>query len=344
MLRQLRRLTRRVPSAGARASALAVYVAADGTLVRARESGEEGVACVDDAARALVLMCDLWRATHLAWTREWAESLLEFVLWMQQPNGDFPNFIHDWHGRRNLNGRTSAPGGAFWQARGLRGVAAAWLAFGDSRAADSCLRALERIRLVRAPPDVRALHAAVALDLVRAGRVPSLRADLVRWCLEIASARAGDVLCDSDSPTIHLWGHSQESVLADAGAYLDRPDFVEIAQRSAEIVLVPAITSGFDLPAIEPYGVACAVRAMDALADATGDARYRTLAGWARAWFDGRNSSHAPVYDRVTGLVADGIDGGRLSLNSGAESNVVGAEALFAEVASGAKAFSWNLS
>ena len=343
MLRQLQRLTRAVPHAGTHASALAVYASADGTFIRARESGEEGVACIDDAARALGLMCDLWHATQLPWVRLWAESLLEFVLWMQQPNGDFPNFLHDWNGRRNVEGRTSLPGGAFWQARGLRGVARAWLVLGDSRAADSCLRALERVRTVRAAPDVRAIHVTVALDLVRAGRVPSLRDDLVRWCLEVASARRGDVLSDSDSDTVHLWGHSQEAVLADAGAFLDRGDLVEIARRSAEAVFVPVIASSFDLPQVQPYGVACAVRAMDALAAATGDVRYRGLATDARAWFDGRNSAHRPVYDRATGAVADGIDDGRVSLNSGAESNVLGAQALFAEVVRSARGFTWRL-
>ena len=103
------------------------------------------------------------------------------------------------------------------------------------------------------------------------------------------------------------------------------------------------IASSFDLPQVQPYGVACAVRAMDALAAATGDVRYRGLATDARAWFDGRNSAHRPVYDRATGAVADGIDDGRVSLNSGAESNVLGAQALFAEVVRSARGFTWRL-
>ena len=55
------------------------------------------------------------------------------------------------------------------------------------------------------------------------------------------------------------------------------------------------------------------------------------LAADARAWFDGRNAAGAPVYDRHLGRVADGVDGDRVSENSGAESNIVAAEALLEE-------------
>ncbi len=305
-----------------------------GAHAPARESGDEGVACVDDAARGLALYCDLWAATRHERHRERAASLLEFVLWMQGPDGRFVNFIHDWQGLRNLEGPTSVAGGAFWQARGLRGLAKAWLLLGDDRTRAAFGRALACIdRSDRVPPDVRAVHVAAVLDVVRAGLEPELRELVARWCDEIASKRHGDMLLDGETHEVHLWGHSQETVLAQAAALLDRADLLETARRSAEVVFVPAIASCFDLPLVQPYGVACAVQAMDALGLATGEARYVGLARDARAWFDGRNPARQPVYDRVTGRVADGIDRGRISRNSGAESNIVAAEALFAEVA-----------
>lgn len=332
MLRQLERLTRAVPAAGPDACALAVYEI-DGALASARETGEEGVACVDDAARALVLACDLWVATRRTRFRDRARALLEFVLWMQRPDGRFVNFIHDWDGRLNLEGPTSYAGGPFWQARGLRGLAKAWVTFDDRRAGAGFMRALACVdRAPRTPPDVRAVHLGALLEVVRAGRAPQLRGLLLRWCGELAANRHGDVLLDGETVAVHLWGHAQEAALAQAGTYLGRPDLVEIARRSAEAVFVPAIASSFDLPLVQPYGVACAVHAMDALAFATGDAAYTAHADSARAWFDGRNSAGLPVYDRATGRVADGIDDGRVSRNSGAESNIVGAQALFAEL------------
>ncbi len=333
MLRQLERLTRPFAAAGPGACALAVYEIA-GALAPARESGEEGVACVDDTARGLALFCDLWAATGHDRFRERAVSFLDFVLWMQGPDGRFVNFVRDWRGLRNHDGPTSVAGGAFWQARGLRGLAKAWVVLDDARVGGAFERALACIdRSADVPPDVRAVHVAALLDLVRAGRELQLRDLLAGWCDELASKRHGDMLLDGETNEVHLWGHAQETVLAQAGTLLDRADLVEIARRSAEAVFVPAIASGFDLPLVQPYGVACAVHAMDALAAATGEARYVDLARDARAWFDGRNPARLAVYDRVAGRVADGIDHGRVSSNSGAESNIVAAEALFAEVA-----------
>lgn len=333
MLRQLDRLTRAVPAAGGGAAALAVYEV-DGTLASARESGEEGVACVDDAARAMSLYCDLWTATRDTRFRERAAALLEFMLWMQAPDGRFVNFIHDWSGARNARGATSFAGGSFWQARGLQGLAKAWVALDDDRAGKAFDRALMSVMPdEHVPPDVRALHAAAVFEVVRAGREPQLPELLERWCDEIALNRRGDTLLDGETDEVHLWAHSQETILAQAGALLGRADLVEVARRSAEAVFSPAIASSFDLPVVQPYGVACAVHAMDALADATGDPRYASSARLARAWFDGRNPARTPVFDRRRGRVADGIDDGRVSLNSGAESNIVAAQALFAEIA-----------
>ena len=76
MLRQLAALTRRVPAAGPRALALAVYADAKGEHFEARESGVEGVACVDDAARAGVLLYRLWAATGNEDLKRWAAGLL----------------------------------------------------------------------------------------------------------------------------------------------------------------------------------------------------------------------------------------------------------------------------
>lgn len=333
MLRQLARLTRPVEAAGDRALALAVYADATGRAVPAADVGTEGVACVDDAARALVLCCDLWGATRLPLTRAWAEGLLEFVLFMQDADGRFVNFIADWSGRRNERGPTSLAGGGFWHARGLRALATADLVLGDARAPERLARGLEHTRSSAVPADVRAIHVLTALQLLRAGRMPELRHDLEAWCEEIASCRIGDVLMDNPDETApHLWGHLQEGVLAEASAYLGRADLVAVARSSALGYLAPLIESGFEEHTAQPYGVACAVYGVERLAAVTGERAFDALAVKARAWFDDRNRAGRPVYDRRAGRVHDGIDRGVLNEHSGAESNIVGAQALFAQV------------
>jgi hypothetical protein len=329
MLTRLAALARPLDVEPRHALGLAIYADHTGEHFGARESGIEGVACLDDAARALVLWTDLWSRTKLPVAREWVDGLLTFCRWMQQDDGRFVNFVLDWNGVRNIDGITSrADGSSFWQARGARAMAKAWRALGDERARDDYRRARASFDDRPVGSDVRAVQVLAALDAEDAP------ADIARWCDDIVSQRRGDVLLDAhDATEPHVWAHIQEGVLAMAGLALRRPDLIAVARRSADAYLVPLIASGFELPTVQPYGAASAAFAMAQLALATGDTRYASAAREARAWFDGRNPAGRPVYDREAGRVADGVDGVELNPHSGAESNVVGAQTLLDDVA-----------
>jgi hypothetical protein len=334
MIRQLARLTRHVPAAGRRAVALGVYADDDDRGLAAHDRGFEGMACVDDAARAVVLLLDLYRDTGDRRLGEWATGLVDFVLYMQRPDGRFHNFVHDWDGSINTDGPTSYAGGTFWQARAVRALAKAHLVLRDERVALPLARGFAFATENPAPPDVRVIHVLAALDLMRVGLTPVLRETLGRWCDEIAECREGEVLLNSPGEsTPHLWGHVHEGVLAEAAPLLDRPDLLAVARQSAHALLVPQIEHAFPDRTIQPYGVAATVYAMDRLYQATGEGAYARWRDQAREWFDGRNSASQPVYDRVNGRVLDGIDDGRLNPHSGAEANIVGAQALLPDVA-----------
>jgi hypothetical protein len=334
MIRQLARLTHRVPAAGDRAVVIGVYANEDDLALAARDRGFEGVACVDDAARAVVLLLDLYRDTGDRRLGEWASGLVDFVLYMQRDDGRFHNFIRDWDGTINTDGPTSYAGETFWQARAVRALAKAHLVLRDPRVAGPLARGFAFATEHPAPPDVRTIHVLAALDLMRVGLTPVLRETLERWCDEIADCREGEVLLNvAGESRPHLWGHVHEGVLAEAALVLDRPDLLDLARQSANALLVPQIERAFPERTVQPYGVAAAVYAMDRLYQATGDVSYSRLRDQARAWFDGRNSASQPVYDRANGRVNDGIDDGRLNPHSGAESNIVGAQALLPDVA-----------
>ncbi|MBI2773618.1 MAG: hypothetical protein HYX56_03895 [Chloroflexi bacterium] len=336
MLRQLARLTRPVTAVPG-ALAIAVYADPDGRLIPAAERGAEGVACVDDAGRALALLCDLWTATRLPFLRAWAEGLLGLVLHMQDSDGCFVNFISDWDGTRNVDGPTSCAlgGGTFWHARAVRGLASAALVFDDQRIAPALARGIAHFRTARdIPANVRALHVLTAVLLLRAGRMPEIAGDLAAWCEELAECRHDGVLFDDpDQSAPHLWAHLQEGALTDGASYVGRADLVAVARASAVRYLAPLIASGFDLPTVQPDGVASALFGVERLAAVTGEHQFEVLSDQARAWFDGRNSAGWAVYDRRSGRVHDGIDDGVLNAHSGAESNIAAAQALFAEVA-----------
>ena len=332
MLRQLARLGRSVPFAGAGALALAVYSDEVNEPVRARESGYEGVACVDDAARALELYCDLWETTRLPWVRRWCDGLLTFILAMQDADGRWLNFILDWEGTPNRTGPTSRAGGDFWQARAVLALTHVAPILHDMRIDPALRRGLPHIlSATDVASDVRALHIRAALALGDAPDPLGLRRQLPPWSEQLLSCRNGDVLMNSrdERGAPHLWGHIQEGVLADVAVRLGHDDWLGVARRSAESVFGNAVRAGFDLPRVQPYDVASAVYTLSRLAAATGDPSVITLVEASRAWFDGRNPAGRPVYDRGEGRVRDGIDHRTVSTRSGAEANIVGAETLF---------------
>ncbi|OLD11037.1 MAG: hypothetical protein AUJ06_01170 [Chloroflexi bacterium 13_1_40CM_3_70_6] len=329
-----------MPAAGPSACALAVYSDGSDSSIAARESGFEGVACVDDAARGVVLLCDLWRDTGDPRFRDWASRLLDFVLHLQREDGRFYNFIRDWQGTINTDGPTSFAGSTFWHARAVRALAKAHVALGDPRVAEPLARGFAFATEHRGPADVRAIDMLAALDLMRVGLTPVLRETLERWCDEIVECRHGDVLLNAPDEPLppHIWGHTQEGVLAEAAQLLDRPDLLEVAERSARALIVPEVKRAFPARTVQPYSVAAAIYDLDRLHIATHDRSYARLRDQARAWFDGRNSAGRPVYDRAVGKVLDGIDDGVVNPHSGAEANVVAAQALFHEIAQRASA------
>lgn len=335
-LKHLQRLTRPVTGAGPEATAIAVYaepIGTDGDVVYeprpAREQGFEGVACVDDAARAIVLYCRIGRQGQRQSARKAARGLLRFLAYMQDDDGRFGNFIVDWSGRRNRDGTTSHAGGAAWQARAVYALAWAVATFGGDEWDERFRRALRCIDDEMPYLDVRAVCVLAVLKHWRATGAADSAARAYAWSQEIAAHFSGSRLMDADGVSeIHLWGHLQEAALAETGRALDQSDLVDCARRSADALLMPAVDGGFNLDHVLPFDVSCVIGGLDAVAHATSDSRYASAAARGREWFHGRNTARQPVYDARRGLVYDGIDYGQVSRNSGAESNIEGALAL----------------
>jgi hypothetical protein len=148
VLRHLRRLTQFFVQEGQRIASIHVYARplAPGRdppleFSTAQASGFEGIACVDDAARAALLALHTHAllaaqpqeqqraAVALGLAHDW----LRFVTYMQEPDGCFSTFIADAAGTKNRQGRTSSAGGPGWTARAMWALATAWRATGDPR-------------------------------------------------------------------------------------------------------------------------------------------------------------------------------------------------------------------
>jgi hypothetical protein len=116
-------LTERVVLGGDTVSIVHIYANyPDYRWVAAAESGPEGIACVDDAARAAVLSLRSFELRGDTASLERARGLLAFVMHMQAPDGEFYNFILADH-TINVTGKTSFKSFGWWGARGLWAMA-----------------------------------------------------------------------------------------------------------------------------------------------------------------------------------------------------------------------------
>ncbi|MGI8916537.1 MAG: hypothetical protein ACR2JY_22655 [Chloroflexota bacterium] len=337
MIRQIRRLSRTIVVDDQPMRVMAVYMKRSGdtwAFDDADDTGYEGVACVDDVARVAGLFLEAGRRQDRPDATAEALGYLRFLLYMQQPDGRFVNFILNWRGDKNLTGPTSLASGANWNARALRTLAVASTVCGEGVYRQAFDRAFDPVTREMHYADLRALHVLAALEVFERTREAHLRRNILAWCDQIAG------LCDNhglllnwrheESP--HLWGYIQAGVLARASAAFGRNDWLRLAEETVLGYLAPRVRAGFPQRTVIPYEVSSVIVNLDVLTAVTGDNRYRELLYLARAWFRGRNAAAAPVYDVRNGFVADGIDGEQLSPNSGAESNVEGALALVDEL------------
>ena len=90
--------------------------------VDAEESGPEGIACVDDAARAAVVYLRHYELTHNVNSIAEAKSLLKFIMKMETDDGMFYNFIFANHSI-NKEGKTSYKSFGWWASRGVWSMA-----------------------------------------------------------------------------------------------------------------------------------------------------------------------------------------------------------------------------
>ena len=235
------------------------------------DASGEGIACVDDAARAALVYLHDYESTRDPASLDKARRLLNFLLYMQAEDGQFYNFILDRAGRINTDGNTSFKSSGWWAARAARALAAGYGVFrsADPTYAAQLDQAFRRIRdvwtgqvgaygkydqvhgvqvpawLIEGASDVTSIVVLALLEYDRAtdGQDPATRDLLTKLGEGLAAYQAGD---DRNYPfgwhpdsatspfTWHAWGSTQAFALALAGQQLDRPEWVVSARREAD--------------------------------------------------------------------------------------------------------------
>ncbi len=306
-----------------------------GTLhaVIAADTGYEGIACVDDTARAALLALKIYERSRSRKALGLARRWLTFVEYMQYPDGDFANFIRNGTGVRNASGPTSVKGGYAWSARAKWALATAFRLTGDRAYRESFERC------VLAPTIDNKMNAVLALadmELYRAIPSDELRASIRE---RVGRIVAGDPPYFRDLPRqthVELWGYHQLHAVAEAAMVLDEPRLLIPSLHTVENLVEPDVRAMFwrgfperGKDGICAYMVTPIVQGLTSLYRATGVTSYRDLAVLGSDWYYGRNDAGAALYDPSTGMCRDGISGGIASENHGAESSI---EAGFAEL------------
>ena len=317
--------------------------------------GYEGIASVDDAARAAIVYLRAYEETGDARTGDEAQGLLRFVASMEQGDGEFVNFI-DAQGRLNRDAPSSHKSLSYWAARGLwaLGEGVRVFAHREPERLTGLRGALERAeaRMAREVDAGRLLggsatatsEALLGLLALQRAEPRAARAALAARTAELlvplsagsASLAPWGARLDRPGAAWHAWGARSTAALASAAVVLDRPDFLVAARQEADGLWSRFLLAGQFASEVAPdgtakwfpqiaYGVSPVVEGYLAIAEATGERKYAVLAGLAGAWLLGANSAVAVMYDERTGRAFDGIDGpspAEVNRNSGAESTI----------------------
>jgi hypothetical protein len=259
-------LTEHVELGGDTVSIVHIYANyPDYQWVGAAESGPEGIACVDDAARAAVLCMRSYELEGDTASLSRSRGLLAFVMHMQAPDGEFYNFIRADHSV-NVSGKTSFKSFGWWGVRGLCAMAMGGRIFRDR---DPQLARQLEDRVSRMLPLIGvSLKEYGRTRSVSVYRIPlwllyesgaDVTSELLLGLLEYQKVRAGDslssvirklaegllVMQDGDDTrppyglhrsweTLwHMWGNAQTQALSAAGIMLHDTTMIASAVREA---------------------------------------------------------------------------------------------------------------
>jgi len=295
--------------------------------VVANDTGYEGIACVDDTARAVLLALAIHERTGSQDALQWAKRWMSFVTYMQYADGSFANFVRNPAGVRNATGPTSRKGGHAWTARGLWALARMYRVTGDQQYREHYLACT-----LAGVPDgkIQAMQILADAELYQASPSGELRDKILAHCDCILALGPAPYFHDQPN-TLHLdlWGYHQLHAVASAASLVERSDLVRSCRETIEHLVQEDVAACFwvDYPerrkdGLCAYNISPMVQGLDAMYRTTAEEKYRELALLGADWLYGRNDAGEAMYDPATGMCRDGINGGRVSENFGAESAI----------------------
>ncbi len=343
-----------------------IHIYADAPDYRPVEASGEGITCVDDVARSVVLMCELYRHSGADSLLPHIRHMINFLKLMQADDGQFYNFLGRDH-RINRTGITSVKSFGFWAARAVWAIGKAYHALPPSDYPlldtlwERSYRQIEQMLAVY-PKTVRYDDQDYPAYLVQTyssdASAELLLGMLAYWEFRpdsglqrdiekivegifIMSDTTGDGYCYFETypgGEWHAWGASELQAIGLAARLLNRTDWRDRLLRDyVPFTLAwiagryPAFYRRIDhswrvFPQIA-YTIRPQVYGLIQLADWIPDGRI--WAGLCLGWFFKLNPTGTDMVDWTHGRVYDGIESRhQVNRNSGAESTIEGLMAL----------------
>ncbi len=244
------------------------------------DASGEGIAALDDVARAALVYLAYFEHTKDSLALEQARRLLNFTVYMQAEDGEYYNFVLDRAGTINRDGLTSYKSWGWWAARGQWALAAGYRVFKEldptyaGLLQSHYLMGEEALASKLSPPgtynelhgtrvpgwllgegsDVSALavlglaeYQAVAPNDHTKGLLLSLGDAIAAYQLGGPADYPFAAHPSSATSTAlwHAWGSHQCHALASAGLLLEQPAWIESARREADIFYGHLLASDF---------------------------------------------------------------------------------------------------
>ncbi len=334
-----------------------VYIYAEHPSYDPIEATDEGIACVDDVARAAIFYFRYFQQTSNNIYLQKGKRLIQFMLNLQAENGYYYNFIKaDLIINKSRINSQAIPN--WWTWRALWAISEAMIISKESDPSyfnmllheyDFSLKSfIKEGSFGEIISNLASDQASVLLmaltNYYTLSTDTTVEIYLNQLAQTIISTQKGD---ENSFPyyafmswrnSWHGWGNTQAYSLLKAGQALNDKRMIEAAANEVEY-FYPYLLSkkhfkSFILEinehdsTFEPFEqIAYAIRPMVwaalELFKINGDKKYAKQAGKLAAWLVGENVTQKPIYSEETGRCYDGINSAtKINLNSGAESTI----------------------
>lgn len=241
------------------------------------DDADEGIACVDDVARAAVVYLNHYEQTKNKASLEKAKKALNFVMYMQADDGEFYNFIFDDYSI-NTDGPTSKKSFDWWAARAMWSIGQGYKVFSETDPAYAkelkgsfllANQALQKkvnekyeeyntVNGYKIPAWIGGFdamsNALLGLsEYYEVQKDPLVRDSMLKLGKGLSEYQFGSYTkypfgahLDWDgSPTLwHAWGSGQSMALAKAGNLLNKEEWIESAQQEADQLFTHILVTG----------------------------------------------------------------------------------------------------